>query len=48
MMVKCKECDAQISSEADACPRCGKRRKHSAVFWALVVVAVILLLANLS
>lgn len=38
---KCKECGADISSEAIACPKCGKRNKKPTIF---IVIGIILLI----
>src|SRR5690348_6510576 len=39
-MTKCKECGAQISTKAEACPQCGAKHKKSSGC-ALVVLIVL-------
>jgi hypothetical protein len=41
-LTQCKECGEQISTEADACPKCGaKRSKKTSAFTWIVVILVI-------
>lgn len=42
-MIKCKECGAQISTKAEACPQCGAKPKKTSGC-AIVVLGFILLL----
>lgn len=43
-LVQCKECGTEISSTAEVCPKCGKRRKSNRAMW-IIVVAVVLVAA---
>lgn len=51
-MTKCKECGAEISTKADACPQCGAKRKKSSgcavVVLIVLVVFVITIVAGNS
>lgn len=46
-LIKCKECGNQISSDATACPNCGKpvKKTSAAASGCLVVIIVIVVLA---
>jgi len=39
MITKCKECGAEMSTNARECPKCGRYRHFTpnGIFWALVV-----------
>lgn len=39
-LVKCKECGNQISTDADKCPHCGKKREKMGCFTTLVMIFV--------
>lgn len=41
-LVKCRECGAQISTKADACPKCGARapKKTSAFTWFMLLFII--------
>lgn len=48
---KCKECGEQISTKADACPKCGAKsaKKTSAFTWlALILIVLVVWAANMS
>lgn len=50
-MTKCKECGAEISTKAEACPQCGAKRKKSSgcavvVLIVLVVFAITIVAGN--
>lgn len=50
-MTKCKECGAEISTKAEACPQCGAKRKKSSgcalvVLGVLVLVIIVIVGAN--
>jgi len=38
MIIKCKECGGEMSSNARECPKCGRYRHFTpnGIFWALV------------
>jgi RNA polymerase subunit RPABC4/transcription elongation factor Spt4 len=42
-LIKCKECGKQISSEAESCPNCGRKRPKSTsgLAWAVLILLVI-------
>lgn len=44
-IIKCKECGADISSEATTCPKCGKKNKRPTLF---IVIGIILLIWGFS
>ena len=37
-LVKCKDCGAEVSTDAKACPKCGARMRPFPVFRAILVV----------
>lgn len=39
---ECKECGAEISSSAKACPKCGKKQKHTGLVLLLCIMAIFL------
>lgn len=42
-LVKCKECDAEISNKAKSCPNCGTApKKQSSIFTWLVLIFIVL------
>jgi hypothetical protein len=46
-MTKCKECNNEISTKADQCPKCGAKQKRS-IIWPLIIAFVVIgLLGNL-
>ena len=46
-MTKCKECNNEISTKADQCPKCGAKQKRS-IIWPLIIAFVAIgLLGNL-
>lgn len=48
-LVKCKECGNEVSKKADACPKCGaKRRKTSRVTWLVLILLVLIVVAGVS
>lgn len=48
-MTKCKECGAQVSTKADACPQCGAKRKTtSLVTWIFAIIFGFVLLSGIS
>lgn len=40
-LIKCSECNQEISSKAKVCPNCGKKRKKGCLKFALIFLAVI-------
>lgn len=44
-MTKCRECGAQISTKAEACPSCGAKRKSNSGCGTLIGTAVLVLVA---
>jgi hypothetical protein len=44
-MTKCRECGAQISTKADACPNCGAKRKNNTGCGSLIGVAILVVIA---
>lgn len=47
-IVKCRECGADVSDEAAACPKCGAKPHMTAgarVFWVLAALFVLVFLA---
>lgn len=40
-MIKCKECGSEISSKAEACPKCGAKRKKRSGLGCLFVVILL-------
>ena len=40
-MIKCKECGAEISSKADACPKCGAKRKKRSGLGCLFLIILL-------
>ncbi len=44
-MTKCRECGAQISTKAEACPNCGAKRKSNSGCGTLIGVAVLIVVA---
>lgn len=43
-MTKCKECGAEISTKADACPQCGAKRKKTSGCAIVVLIFFLLIL----
>ena len=39
-MIKCKECGAEISTKADACPKCGAKQVHTSGCAKVVLVTI--------
>lgn len=44
-MTKCRECGAQISTKAEACPNCGAKRKSNSGCGTLIGAAVLIVVA---
>lgn len=43
-LIKCKECNKEISKKAEACPHCGaKRKKGTSVFTWFILIMIILI-----
>ena len=45
-LIKCKDCDKEISTTANACPNCGaKPRKKKTVLWIVLSIPLLLIFA---
>lgn len=44
MLVKCKECGQEISSDAKVCPHCGKKRSSNGCLTSFIIVIAIFIL----
>src|SRR5690348_11696485 len=44
-MTKCRECGAEVSTKAEACPKCGAKRKANTGCGALIGVGVLIVIA---
>lgn len=42
-MTKCKECGEQISTKADACPKCGAKRKRKSPVGCLIAIILLVI-----
>lgn len=49
-MTKCKECDKEISTEADRCPHCGAKPKKPAgwIGWTVAIFVVLIIFASVD
>ncbi|HEY7640199.1 MAG TPA: hypothetical protein VH814_10775 [Steroidobacteraceae bacterium] len=49
-MTKCTECDHEISTKAEKCPKCGapRRRKTSAFTWTVTILIIFIAVAYFS
>lgn len=49
-MTKCKECGGELSTKADACPKCGAKvpRTSAAAMGCLIIVALFAVLAAIG
>ena len=43
-MTKCKECGEKISTKADACPKCGAKRKHTSPVGCLIGIILLVII----
>lgn len=41
MIIKCQECEEEISSEATTCPKCGKQLKETQTAGGIVAAVIL-------
>jgi RNA polymerase subunit RPABC4/transcription elongation factor Spt4 len=48
-LVKCKECEHEISKKADVCPNCGfKREKTGFITWIILIIFFSIIIGNIG